>query len=337
VSLEKPQANATMRRAILAIAISAALTGCGLSPGVEPPAAESASTVAASTTRPAGGAVMAVVNGQSVHMDVLYDLLLRGPGKRFAVELVRHELVRQAAEKAGVSASADEMRQEHERLLIAAFPGVDSPAEREQALRQLLAQKMVSRRQWDLSIRTSALLRKLAEPNVTVTEKELRDEFGRRYGRQVVVSHVQVSDLATAQTVARLAATDDFAELARKYSINPSGRDGGRLPPIGPKTTLVPPAIRQTALAMNRVGEISNPVEVGTTYHILKLEEIIEPKHVAFENVKDDLRAGLIERRVRLAQKVILERLIRESNVRYVDPVLRAEIEAEGARRGDLP
>ncbi|MHC4983356.1 MAG: peptidylprolyl isomerase [Planctomycetota bacterium] len=321
----------------LCLALLAGCDGAGTAARQLPPpaAGQQPTTGQAPAAQPGEREVMAYVNGKPVYMDALYRLLLKGPGSQFAIELVRHEMVRQAAQKNGISISKEEFDAGHERFLEAAFPGLDSAADRELALNELLLRKQVSREQWDMSIRTAALLRRIVAPDIEVSDQELRDEFGRQYGRRVVVSHIETADLSEAQKVKRLAAKEDFAQLAATYSTNRSARSGGRLPPIGPKTEGVPPAIRQAALAMKKVGEISDPVQVGTTFHVLKLDQVIEPEKVKFEDVRDKLLADLKERRIRLFQRTMLVRLSRQAEVKYVNPVLKARHAAE--RRGNLP
>jgi parvulin-like peptidyl-prolyl isomerase len=314
------------------ILAAAALAGCD---GVDTGGSMGAGA-AAPTTRPTSE-VMAIVNGRPLYMHDLHVLLVEGPGPRFAEELVRHELVRQAAAEEGITVAQPEMDAEHQRLLAAAFPTVPGPEQRERLLEETLRRKMVCRRQWDLGVRTSVLLRKMVSPGPPVSEEALREEFGRQYGRKVVVRHIQVPDMQVAEKVLQLIKTEDFAEVAMKYSLNPSGRSGGLLPPIGPKTAAVHPAMRQTALEMKAVGEVSDLVQVGTTFHILKLEQIIEPKNVKFADVRDELAAELRERQVRANQNALLSRLIREGTVRYVSPALKAYHDDEATRRGSLP
>ena len=331
-----------MRKTALILICMGVLAGCdGLGGPPDRPspiaAPDGPGASASAATRPAGREVMAYVNGQPVYMDALYELLLGGPGRQFALELVRHEMVRQAAEKQGITVGEQDLKMEHKRLLKIFFPQIEQDADRERALGQLLVLNQVSRKQWEMSVHTSALVHRMASPEVEISDQELQDEFGRQYGRQVIVRHIQTAKLAEAQEVKELAATQDFAALAARYSINLSARDGGRLPPIGPKTEGVPPAIRQTALTMKKVGEISDPVQTGTTFHILKLEQIVEPKKVKFEDVREKLTADLKERRVRLYEKTVMERLIRQAKVQYVNPILKANDAAARLQQEILP
>jgi len=279
-------------------------------------------------TRPSGGAVIAYVNGSPIYRAPLQEMLLREYGLAVAHQLVADELVRQALaeKKLPVAVDDEEIRAEHELALRQLFPNLSEAPQRELALEQLLLRKGLSRMLWRRTMRRNVLLGRLAEPRATLSDAELRAEFGEEYGRKVVVRHIQVANLSEAQDVLRrLRAGEDFAKLAASVSKNPSARNGGLLSPIGPKAEGLPAAMRQAARAMKKVGDISEPVQVGTTFHILRLEEIIEPKDVKFEDVRDRLAAKLRARKIKRLKDRILRELIREAKVEFVDSVLKSQ------------
>jgi len=292
---------------------------------------------AAPTTAPSDGPVAVYVNGAAVPMATLNDLLLQAGGLEMARHLVAGELVRQEAARHKIEITDADVQAEHDRTLRRMFgestgdakggAGEAAARQREQLLDQLLVQRKVSRVQWRLTMRRSAALRKLAGRDLTVTDQEIRDEFNDRFGRKVVVRHIQTASLADVEKILkRLAEKADFAELARKYSTNAATRNAP-LPPIGknPDNPALPPAMRQTALAMKKVGEVSEPIQTGTAFHLLKLEAILKPDKAKFEDVEDDLRDAVRSRKLLLGQQQILQRLIREANIEYVNPILKQQ------------
>jgi peptidyl-prolyl cis-trans isomerase D len=78
----------------------------------------------------------------------------------------------------------------------------------------------------------------------------------------------------------------DFAELAKKYSKDPSAADGGELGFVGRKDFAGP--IGDTLFSM-KVGDIAGPVKSQFGYHILKLEEIRPAEVKPFEAVRAEL------------------------------------------------
>jgi parvulin-like peptidyl-prolyl isomerase len=199
----------------------------------------------------------------------------------------------------------------------------------------VLAQKEITRKQWFESIRVIVLLRKLAEPRVRISDAEMQDEFRRTYGGKVRIRHIETRSLQVAQgLVRRCRAGGPFAELARSVSLNPSARDGGLLPPFGASTTQVAPAIRDAALSMKTVGEVSDPIQVGTRYHVLKLEEIIPPKNVRFDEVKGEIAASLRARKTKAMQSQVMLEIYQAADIQWIDPILkqRAAETARGSR-----
>ncbi len=85
---------------------------------------------------------------------------------------------------------------------------------------------------------------------------------------QVRASHILVETLDQANYLTnRIAAGDDFAQLAALWSRCPSGRNGGDLGPFG-KGMMVAP-FEQAAFALN-LGELSGPVQTQFGYHLIK-------------------------------------------------------------------
>jgi len=273
-----------------------------------------------------GRDVMAYVNGEPIYMDQLTELLVSGYGMSVAQQLVANEIVRQEAKRKNVSVTGAEVEAEHQRTMDAMFGTVNDANQRQRLLQQLLRRNNVSREQWTMTMRRNALLAKLAVNQVRVTEDDIKVEFDRRYERKVEVQHIQTATLADAQTVLRdLASGTEFTALVTKYSIGPSADQAGLLTPFGAKDTGTPPALRQVALSMKTIGEVSDPIQVGTAFHILKLLRIIPPKNVKYEDVRATLAAEVSKKKAVALQQDILQILIRGGKLQYVNPVLKSQ------------
>ena len=269
---------------------------------------------------------MAVVNGRPIDMAKLHEVLVHAYGMPIAQQLVGLELARQAVEERGLTVTEEDIQKEHRMTIRQSFKGIASPAKDEELLDHILAQKNMSRQVWRVIMHRNATLRKLAPKNIEVTEAEIRAQFGQRYGRKAVVRHIQTVTLADAQKVKELADKGiDFTLLVTKYSTNESRKNGGLLPPIGPDTAQVSPAMRQTALAMTKVGEISSPIQTDTKFHVLRLEKIIEPKTAKYIEAKPKIAAAIREQRIRLFQNNMLKQLIGRAKIHFVDPILKAQ------------
>ena len=97
-----------------------------------------------------------------------------------------------------------------------------------------------------------------------------------------------------------------FEQVVQEFSTEPP--DGqplnGELPPFSREDARLPQNFKDAAFAL-KVGEVSEPVEAGNAYHLIKLEERVPPKAVKFEMVKDSIRRDLAER----ATKAVMERI----------------------------
>jgi foldase protein PrsA len=338
-----------MRGVLIGLAMAAAAAGgCEADP---PQAAASAHAVEearpapappavqAATTRPNERAVMAYVDGRPIYMDQLYPILLRGFGLKIAIQLIANELVDQEAGRHGVTVTQADVEKEADEALKRIF-GEVAPGQRERLLRQFMQQFRVTRDQWKLSMRRNAILSKLAQRQVVVTDEMLKEEFGRQYGRKVVVRHIQTASWTDAQEVLkRLEQGEDFAELARKVSVSPTAKDGGLLRPIGEKSTWVAPNMRKAAVQLRERGDRSGIVMVGSAFHVLQLDKVIDPQGVALDDVRDKLTVAVRDRQVRARKQQILRRLYekatKEGRIRYVDPILKGL--AEQAAKGTEP
>lgn len=321
-------------RLLVAAGIAAGMIGCGggASRPPTPPTNRSPRVV---TSRPAdasdpppaaGGQVMALVNDKPLYMSELIDSLLRGPGRSYADQLVRSELVRQAMAKANMTLTEKDLAAETESILKLMVPQARTPDERKQVLERMLVQKQVPYAQWLVGVKVSASLRRLAEPRIKISDEMLQTEFGRMYGRQAVVRVIEVASLDKArEALAALKAGQKFADLAWKRSLHASATNGGLLAPMSAKTRDVPPAVLQTALSLKAVGEVSDPIQVEATFFILQLDKSIEPKNVTYDDVKGKITESLHARLLRFYQKAVLDEIIRAADVRFVNPVLRKQ------------
>jgi parvulin-like peptidyl-prolyl isomerase len=329
-----------MRRIVLqhgVLCVLAVLAGCELnrpSTKIEPrtPAA------------PAGEGsprVMARVNDQPITMETLYDALVADDGLRVSQQLIADELVRQELLRRNLPTNVTdrELELENRRALskVFQFDNAPPPEQLDSLLDQLLSQKNITRRVWDATMRRNVLLARLAEkdPRVGVADEDVRQAFFEEYDGKFKARHVQAPTMVIAQEVAEKARKGaDFAQLAFQYSTNPSGKSGGWLPDVGPRTApeTLPPPIVQAVRAMKTPGQISNIVQVGSNFHVLKLEEIVPPTRAKFSDVKGKLRFIVREKKIDRLQPVIMQELIDKATIEYVDPVIRSKV-----KRGKQP
>ncbi len=279
-------------------------------------------------------AVMATVNGHPIYMDALHTILVANFGLPTAQHLIMNEVVAQHAENEGIAATEEDIQLESNQAMARLAPeGFDDDAQRQQLLDRLLAERGLSRAQWMEGMERQVLLRKMAADQVNVTDDDLKDEYERQYGRRVQVRHIELVSLAAAQQVQmRLEDGDEFVNLVRSFSENPSKQNDGLLPPISYKSVDVPPAIRQAAVVLTDVGEVSQPIQVGTHYHLLQLVKVFPSEEAEFDLVKDQLREAVREAQVQRLRQVIFRDIVRNADIEFADPILRKQAAARQAQ-----
>ncbi len=271
------------------------------------------------------GGVMATVNGEPIYMKQLTDQLVQAHGLLVAEMLVADKLVAQEAGRRGITVTADDVAQERSRRLRAVLGEELTGEQRDRVLTELLRRRGLTRELWDRAVWRRAVLRKMALPRVSVTEPMVRAQFLAQYGQKVQVRHMQLPSVFEAQKILRLIQEGQaFPELAKRYSTNATtAAQGGLLPPFTREDSRVDKAVRDAAFALSKPGEVSEVVQAGSNFHVLKLVRRIVPPDVDYESVKDTIREGLRDRLVERVQEEILRRLRRSSAVEYVDPLLK--------------
>ncbi|MCL2134898.1 MAG: peptidylprolyl isomerase [Candidatus Bathyarchaeota archaeon] len=85
---------------------------------------------------------------------------------------------------------------------------------------------------------------------------------------KVQCAHILVKTLTEAQTIkARIAQGEDFSEIAKQFSLCPSGKKGGDLGIFGRGQMVKPFEIAAFQLEK---GQVSDPVKTEFGYHIIK-------------------------------------------------------------------
>jgi parvulin-like peptidyl-prolyl isomerase len=274
----------------IALAASLALSGCGAKPvavvsGQPLTEKEFHSLCETATgTNPQQGTV-----GLQVLMQWIYNTLLAQEAKRLNVYPTQQDL---------------------DRRLVAIqkqFEYVGSSLE--QQLRQ--QGKTLDSFKRDLlneMIRQNVLFR-----GVTLTEEDLRKAFDSRKQERVIPERVRIrqitveSQAKAKQVINDLRGNAAFELVARTHSRDPFAQQGGLVPePLPRKVQPGGPVAQQVVDAAFKLKEkdFSDPIKVGATWIIVRLEEKLAGKEPNFEDSKDLVRADLMEQRARETGKL---------------------------------
>jgi parvulin-like peptidyl-prolyl isomerase len=138
------------------------------------------------------------------------------------------------------------------------------------------------------------------DPKAQVSEADVRAAYEERKAQdftkkatvhlmEIVVKGDNAASEA-ADVVARLKKGEDFETLARAHSGSASKSAGGDLGRVEPSD--LSPAL-SAAIADLRPGDVSNPIEIGGAFWILKVRERMADEVTAFDQVKERIQEEL--------------------------------------------
>jgi len=187
----------------------------------------------------------------------------------------------------------------------------------EEAFNDFLARAGIDREEFAATVQRDLLIRDFIEntfiPQVKVTDEDARGYYDAHRDRfqapdSVRARHILVRVYATdpdsvrrakreriEEILRRVQKGEDFAELARRYSDDPSGKRGGDLGYF-PRGAMVAP-FDSAAFALE-VGQVSGVVATPFGYHLIKVEDKKPGKMMTFQEVKDVLKKRLVDMKV---------------------------------------
>jgi len=197
------------------------------------------------------------------------DILLEQVTEKLIIE----ELQLQMADRAGVRISDAELNLTLSRLaannqlsLEEFVVFVEENGDSYEDLREQMRREM----------RIQRIQRGRVNSSIDITEKEFEsflatDETLSALDPELLVRQILVKNLSTANEVIELLDNgSDFAEIAKEKSISSNAQSGGLL---NWRKAVDMPELFEKALVNQSIGFISEPLESGSGYHILQLED----------------------------------------------------------------
>ena len=230
------------------------------------------------------------------------DILLEQVTEKLIIE----ELQLQMADRAGVRISDAELNLTLSRLaannqlsLEEFVVFVEENGDSYEDLREQMRREM----------RIQRIQRGRVNSSIDITEKEFEsflatDETLSALDPELLVRQILVKNLSTANEVIELLNNgSDFAEIAKEKSISSNAQSGGLL---NWRKAVDMPELFEKALTDQSIGFISEPLESGSGYHILKLEDK-RGEFVQFEDQWQSRHILLIPSAIRTEEDTELE------------------------------
>ncbi len=284
---------------------------------------------------------MATVNGRPIARQRVVELLLLSHGSRVLEQLIGLEVVMTAAAERRLTVARADVKREHDRTLrrlagslTPLSPRTFDREDAERLLDAVLADRNMSRAEFEILAQRNAYLRRIVESEQTFTEKELRLEYARVCGERAAVRHIQLGTLVDVTRMReRLDAGEEFGELATRYSANvASAANQGLLDPFSAQDERAPSLLREVAFGL-QPGEVSDAVRIGNWYHLVKLEEILPGEDRGFEHMRTALERSLRERVTEPTMLELFEKLVGDATIEIHDPALAETPEDEYPKR----
>ena len=239
--------------------------------------------------------------------------------KRLVDELINELLIKDRADRIGVTISDDEIKDATTRLKQQYNITTDEQFEAS------LRQSGLTRQDMELRLRDTLITNKVFARELRnrseLDDKELRARYERekdRYRlperarlREIVIipaegANPSVANEQAKALVARIRAGEDFTKIAQESSMAGTKERGGDLGEVS-RGELLTELDREVFNAA--AGSVIGPIFTGRAFHIIKVEERLPSEVPGFESVKDRLRRDVGDETFQRDLEAYLKRL----------------------------
>ncbi len=241
-------------------------------------------------------------------------------------ELISELLIKDRADRLGLTVSPDEMKEAVDRLKQQY--GITTDQQFEESLQK----SGMTRLDMEARLRDTLLTNKVFGRELRnrddLTDRELRERYDREKERYrlperaklreiVILRPADAAGADRAQKIANDLAAQartgaDFAKLAQTSSESATKDKGGDLGEVG-RGELLPDLDK--AVFNAQAGAVIGPISTKSGWHILKVEQRLPSEVPAFESVKDKLRKDVSDEAWQRDYKAYIDRLRKDALV----------------------
>ncbi|MDR9854427.1 peptidylprolyl isomerase [Paenibacillus sp. VCA1] len=233
---------------------------------------------------------VATVNGEKITKDKLYGALVKVGGTQTLDTLISETLLNQELSKKGLKVTQADI--DKEKAFIKKQYGD------EETFQSALAQSGMSEEDFNDQMEMQAKLRKLLEPEVKVTDEDVKKYFEENKAsfdtpEEVKASHILVATKEEAEDILKqLKNGADFAKLAKEKSTDPGSKDQGGDLGYFPRGKMYKEF--EDAAFKLKDGELSGVVKTQAGYHIIKKTGYKAAHTATLDEKKADIKEQLI-------------------------------------------
>lgn len=233
---------------------------------------------------------VAYVNNTKITKDQLYSNMLDNGGKQTLDNMIDELLVDQAAQKAGITVTAQDVDQE--------LTALKKQSGSEEMFQQMLEQYGMTEDKVKAQLHMQAALKKLLAGQISVTDDAIKTYYDQNKEQYATPEQVQLSQIVVktkeeaADIVKQLKAGSDFATLAKEKSTDTATKDkGGSLDYVSRGT--LDKAVETAAFAL-KTGDVSDPVQAANgSYYVVKVTDHKAAATPTLEEKKEDIKTQL--------------------------------------------
>jgi parvulin-like peptidyl-prolyl isomerase len=244
--------------------------------------------------------------------------------KNLTNDLISELLIKDRADRLGLSVSAAEVKDAVERLKQQYGLTTD------EQFNDSLAKSGLTRADMETRLRDTLLMNKVFGRELRgreeMTDKELRERYDREKERYRLPERARLREIVIlkpdsmlameqsqqhAQSIADQARNNaDFALLAQTASQAPNKDKGGDLGEVA-RGELLPELDK--AVFNSQAGTVLGPIDAKSAWHIIKVEQRLPSEVPAFESIKDKLRKDASDETWQRDYKAYIDRLRKDA------------------------
>jgi len=244
--------------------------------------------------------------------------------KNLTNDLISELLIKDRADRLGLSVSSDELKDAIERLKQQYGLTTD------QQFNESLQKSGLTRADMEARLRDTILMNKVFSRELRgredLTDKELRERYDREKEhyrlperarlREIVIlkpegaAAIEQARQHVQQIAEQARSSADFSLLAKTTSQAPTKDKGGDLGDVT-RGELLPELDK--AVFNSTAGTVLGPIEAKTAWHILKVEQRLPSEVPAFESIKEKLRKDASDDAWQRDYKAYIDRLRKDA------------------------
>jgi foldase protein PrsA len=237
---------------------------------------------------------VAKVNGSPILKSQLYSALVKAGGTQTLETMISEELVKQESDKANIQVTDADLEKELDQI--------KKSFSSDEQFTQALASYNMTLESLKADMHTQVQLRKLLEPQVKISDEEIKTYYDTnleslKIPEQVRASHILVATKEEAEAVlASLKGGADFATLAKEKSTDTASKEAGGDLDFFSKGLMEEPF--ETAAFALKNGELSSVVETSHGFHVIKATGHKDAATPTLEEKKEEIRQTLSDQQI---------------------------------------